>query len=350
MPGPNPTRLFISYAHADGAELAQHLVRDLTAGGLEPWLDNQRLYGGANWTTEIENALDEAEVVIALLTRGSYTSEICRAEQLRALRKGKCVIPLMAQTGADVPLHLEAKQYVSFTGPTGYQQQFKKLLTSIGKRAGVFLKPEYRNTYVTAPPLPINFVERPAELAALRNALIADGGGRHVALTALHGMGGIGKTILAQAICADDVTQQAFPDGIIWVTIGKESGRDFVTHMREVAKGLNDDLSRYDTGEGSIHQYRTTLRGKAALIVLDDVWDARDVEPFRADSSFEFRLEQRQLLVSNLLAARPGTRVPVNARRPFTVRMPASRRCLIWLERMLATKLRSSACRSNCSA
>src|SRR6202034_3782451 len=80
------------------------------------------------------------------------------------------------------------------------------------------------------------------------------------------------------------VTQHAFPDGIIWVPIGKESSQNFVTRMREVAKGLSDDLSRYDTAEGSIHQYRTTLRGKAALIVLDDVWDARDVEPFRADS------------------------------------------------------------------
>jgi hypothetical protein len=54
--------------------------------------------------------------------------------------------------------------------------------------------------------------------------------------------------------------------------------------MREIGKGLHDDLSRYDTAQGSINQYRTTLRSKAALIVLDDVWAAQDVEPFRADS------------------------------------------------------------------
>lgn len=61
MPDPNPLKLFVSYAHADGAKLAQDLVRDLAACGLEPWLDNQRLYGGAIWTNEIEKALDEAE-------------------------------------------------------------------------------------------------------------------------------------------------------------------------------------------------------------------------------------------------------------------------------------------------
>src|ERR1700730_16913898 len=110
------TKIFVSYAHSDGVELAQRLVRDLAASGLERWLDTQRLYGGAIWTKEIENALDQAEVVLALLTKGSYASEICRAEQLRGLRKGKCVIPLMAQTGAEVPLHLEPKQYLTFTG------------------------------------------------------------------------------------------------------------------------------------------------------------------------------------------------------------------------------------------
>ena len=38
--GPNATKIFISYAHADGTALAQRLVRDLTADGLEPWLDD----------------------------------------------------------------------------------------------------------------------------------------------------------------------------------------------------------------------------------------------------------------------------------------------------------------------
>jgi hypothetical protein len=53
------------------------------------------------------------------VTSGSYVSEVCRAKQLRALRKHKCVIPLMAQPGADVPLHLEAKNYRDFTAGTG---------------------------------------------------------------------------------------------------------------------------------------------------------------------------------------------------------------------------------------
>ncbi|MBV8808774.1 MAG: TIR domain-containing protein, partial [Acidobacteriaceae bacterium] len=281
MSGDPNAKVFISYARKDGSELANKLCTDLKRKGLTVWLDTRDLRGGATWTTEIEQALDECDVALALLTHGSYVSEICRAEQLRALRHGKCVIPLRAQKNTDIALHLETKNYRDFAGGA-YQERFAELLNDIAHRNGIALKPEYRETYITAPPFPPNYVERPQELIALRNAVITENGGRAIALTALQGMGGIGKTVLAQALCHEDVVQQAFPDGIIWITAGKEY--DLVTKMREVAKGLNDDLARYDTELGCKNQYRTTIRKKAALIVVDDVWSARDLEPFRAES------------------------------------------------------------------
>jgi WD40 repeat protein len=278
------SKVFISYARKDGAELAQRLLIDLKEHLLNPWLDKQRIRGGATWTKVIEDALDASNIVLALLTPGSYISEICRAEQIRALRKGKCVIPLLAQAGSDVPLHLEQKNYRDFSRSTAYAERFQELLADIREEKSVELKDEYRQTYVTAPPLPVNFVERPEALEALRNVLITDDGGRHISLTALEGMGGIGKTVLAQALCHDPVVQQAFPDGVVWITIGKESAFDVVTRMREAGKGLNDDLTRYDNELGCMNQYRTTVRNKTALIVLDDVWNPRDIEPFRAES------------------------------------------------------------------
>jgi WD40 repeat protein len=277
--------IFISYARKDGAHLAQRLQRDLSKQGFDAWLDTQRIAGGTTWTTEIECALDTSQVVLALMTPGSYVSEICRAEQLRSLRKGKRVIPLLAQRGSDVPLHLEAKNYRDFTGAQPYAAQFKLLLEDIrlGRNA-VALRPEFRTTYVTAPPLPHNYMERPDALASLRNAIVSDGSGPSIALTALEGMGGIGKTILAQALCYDEVVQQAFPDGVIWISAGKEPAYDLVTRMREVGKAFRDDLGGYDTQLGCINRYRTAMRDKAALIVVDDVWRSGDVEPFRAES------------------------------------------------------------------
>lgn len=213
MPRSETRRVFISYARKDGALLAQRLQSDLAEHGFDAWVDTQRIAGGATWTTKIEAALDSAEYILALMTSGSYVSEICRAEQLRALRKGKCVIPLKAQRDADVPLHLEGENYRDFTTDTSYGPALKQLLGDLHAHKGISLKPEFRATnYDTVPPLPVNFVERPSEIAALRDALIGDDGGRHIALRALQGMGGIGKTVLAKALCHDEVVQAAFPE------------------------------------------------------------------------------------------------------------------------------------------
>jgi hypothetical protein len=284
MPDSGPASIFISYARKDAADLAGRLCNDLKGRGLKAWLDTREIRGGATWTSEIERALDDAEIVLALLTSGSYVSGICRAEQLRALRHRKCVIPLKVQSGTDIPLHLETENYRDFSQASAYATQFDRLLEDIGACSGVELKPEYRETYVTAPPLPANYIERPEALEALRNAIITESTGRNIAVTALEGMGGIGKSVLAQALCHDPVVQQAFPDGVIWITAGKESAYDLVTKMREVGKALNDDLNRYDNELGCKNQYRTTIRKKAALIVVDDVWRSRDIEPFRAES------------------------------------------------------------------
>jgi hypothetical protein len=80
----------------DGAGLAGRLRGDLIARGLEVWLDTREIGGGKVRPREIEEGIDRAQVVLALMTGGAYRSEICRAEQLRSLRLRKCVIPLMA--------------------------------------------------------------------------------------------------------------------------------------------------------------------------------------------------------------------------------------------------------------
>jgi DNA-binding NtrC family response regulator len=109
------------------------------------------------------------------------------------------------------------------------------------------VKPESGETYVNAPALPANYVDRPEALQSLREAVLRNDS-RSIALTALQGMGGIGKSVLAQALCRDAAVQQSFPDGIIWITAGKESDYDLITRLREVGKALKDDLSRYAQG------------------------------------------------------------------------------------------------------
>jgi WD40 repeat protein len=284
--GSQQINVFISYARRDAADLAMRLRTDLAGYGLDVWLDTGRIDGGTTWTVEIEHAIDGSEVVLALLTPASYVSDICRAEQLRSLRRRKKVIPVLALAGADVPLHLETKHYRDFTKPAAYRAQMRLLLEDIRSGTGVVeLRPAFGSTsYVTVPPLPRNYLARPAAVTNLRDRVLIDEPGPGIGLTALRGMGGIGKSILAIALCRDEAVQQAFPDGIVWTTVGREPAYPLITRMQEVRRALGDEPAAQESELQCIDRYRTTLQTKTALVVVDDVWRSKDIEPFLADA------------------------------------------------------------------
>jgi WD40 repeat protein len=276
--------LFISYAHSDGGQMAVRLAEDLKANGFDVWLDLERAKPGASWTRSIEAGIDRADVVLALLSKKAFNSDICRAEQLRALRKKKRVLPVLLEKDSDVPVHLETGQYLRlYDGP--YEERLGQLHAAISDTSITVLLPaKYERRYRTYPPLPQHFVARPQLLETVRQAIIQEGSGG-ISLCAIRGAGGIGKTVLAQAVCHDEAVQDAFPDGVLWVNIGqKPSNEHLCEQIRELAKALGDPLTAYDTLQGCQNQLRNTLHDKAVLIVLDDVWDPNHVQLFNADA------------------------------------------------------------------
>lgn len=124
-------KIFISYARVDARDVALRLRDDLRAVGYETWLDLSEIEGGSSWSREIEEAIEHCDLGLALLSQGSYVSEICRAEQLRVIRKGKRIIPLLVQPDAEPPLHLEHLNYLDFTNEGRYDEVFRDLLSDI---------------------------------------------------------------------------------------------------------------------------------------------------------------------------------------------------------------------------
>jgi TIR domain len=151
MPPSEPLRVFISDARKDGAALAQQLQRDLNEQGFDAWLDTQRIGGGRVWSAEIEGAVKSCGVMIALMSPGSYESEICRSEQLLALDQGNRVVPVLAVKGADRPVYLYARQYRDFTNANdaNYPERLSELLADIRGDATATLPDSYRKTRVT---------------------------------------------------------------------------------------------------------------------------------------------------------------------------------------------------------
>src|SRR5262249_20010638 len=84
----------------------------------------------------------------------------------------------------------------------------------------------------------------------------------------------------------DPRIRKAFPDGIFWQTIGKESEIKPESRLRAIVEALRNDADKATKpGMAAADQYRMLMRDKAALLVIDDVWDANDLRPWLAEST-----------------------------------------------------------------
>lgn len=97
--------------------------------------------------------------------------------------------------------------------------------------------------------------------------------------TALQGMGGVGKSVLAAAFARACETRRAFTDGvIIWLTFGQQP--DLVRNLALVGQAFDDDPQHYlDLPRGKA-RLAEVLADKVCLFVLDDIWDMTHAEAF----------------------------------------------------------------------
>ena len=129
------------------------------------------------------------------------------------------------------------------------------------------------------PLLPPTHLPRPDAVAAVLEHLCVPRPQSHqgvlvaASVLGVHGMGGIGKTVLCQLVCQHSRVRYRFPDGILWLTVSEEP--DIVLLQGR----LRDHLRNYVAGARALRhpsegrdELRQLLQGKACLIVLDDVW------------------------------------------------------------------------------
>jgi NB-ARC domain/Caspase domain len=131
------------------------------------------------------------------------------------------------------------------------------------------------------PPLPRHFVARPEYSEELTRLLLQEEKSLPgtLVVSAIYGLGGIGKSVLAAALAHDTRVQQRFEDGILWVTLGQEP--DIQKILGDWIQKLRDFDYKPTTIEAASAHLRTLLHGKRMLLVVDDVWQANHLEPFR---------------------------------------------------------------------
>ncbi|NCR42056.1 MAG: trypsin-like serine protease, partial [Microcystis aeruginosa W13-11] len=136
----------------------------------------------------------------------------------------------------------------------------------------------YRNQ---APPKPSYFVERPEVSIELNKLLLSATTEKTgtLVISAIYGLGGIGKSTLAAALAQEKEVQAFFTDGIFWATLGQQP--DILSFLHGWIQALGDyDFKPTGIDAASLH-LRTLLADKKALLVVDDLWNVGDIEPFQ---------------------------------------------------------------------
>ena len=128
--------------------------------------------------------------------------------------------------------------------------------------------------------LPENFVERPDALNAVKAKLLAVDE-RTLVVSAIAGLGGLGKSVLAAALVQDLEVQARFADGILWVTLGQSP--DLQTLLGDWIRELDKSREAFsaNTLESASRYLHNLLAERQMLLVVDDVWNAAHAEWFR---------------------------------------------------------------------
>jgi NB-ARC domain len=131
-----------------------------------------------------------------------------------------------------------------------------------------------------APPTPEYYVDRPEVSQDLKRRLLADGG--TLVISAIHGLGSVGKSTLAAALAHDADIQKHLDGGVLWATLGQEP--DVLSLLGGWVQGLGDYNYRATSIEATSAHLNTLLFDKAVLLVVDDAWidEKKGWEPVKA--------------------------------------------------------------------
>jgi len=255
--------IFLSYSQADASwldKLRLFLKPFERSGALELWSD-QYIQVGTEWRREIDVALSRTRVSVVLLSQQYLASDFITGVELPALinltDKGEAtivVVPVSASIGPNEgwsgqlrrfqwPITTPLQSLAGHARNRALQQVAQSIADAVGVTSSEsvishdppaplpcpppLVPTAHRGELHGVPEPPPHLMNRPQQLEALRQTLLS--GTRAVVGVSgtsgrigVHGLGGVGKTVLAQLVATDDVVRSTFPDGIFWLTFGQQ--------------------------------------------------------------------------------------------------------------------------------
>jgi WD40 repeat protein len=287
--------VFLSHSSADKPAV-EEIALKLREAGIEPFLDKWHLVPGELWQPGLEEGLRNSRACIVFVGSEGI-GPLQRQEMLVAIDRGAKdpdfrVIPVLlpgSRKPTGIPDFLAQRTWVEFPSVED-ENAFRRLLRGIRDeepQEGEGEAPAKRSTpYRCMAQPPEGWIHR-REYDEVLEALCSEEGaqaGRSVGITtALRGAGGFGKTALAQKLCCDERVREAYPDGILWATMGEdltESGR--LSRIRDLIRWwTQEEAPAFESVAAAGAHLRDLLVGSRVLVVIDDAWKSADVTPFQ---------------------------------------------------------------------
>jgi tetratricopeptide (TPR) repeat protein len=281
--------VFISYSHKDEEEkerLLSHLGVLGKADLIDVWSDD-RTGAGADWESEIREAMAQAKVAILLVSANFLTSDFILAQEVPTLLRrrqaeGLTVFPVITKACAWKTVDWLARMNVK---PKNGRPVWSDAgahadedLATIAEEVAAIVKgvpytsPEAEtrpSVPLQRPPRAAHFTGRADELAQLLAQL------QPGQVVTLCGPGGVGKTALAAeaiwTLAPGDDPPERFPDGIIFHTFYIQPQAALALEAIARAYGEEPKPSPRDAVSRG-------LSGRVALLVLDGAENADDLQ------------------------------------------------------------------------
>ncbi len=154
-----------------------------------------------------------------------------------------------------------------------------KAFDIISSEVSVGEKDHQRPVPFQAPPLPHHFVTRSEINTELKTYLLTDEASSDASdISAVHGLGGVGKSTLVASLANDQDIWKRFPDGVLWVTLSQQP--DLTLLLNNWLQTLGDYSFRAIETETISNHLRNILQNKSILLIVDDAWQADHAIPF----------------------------------------------------------------------
>lgn len=285
------TSIFLSYARSDDEPFVRRLYEGLTARGFDVWFDRASMPSrNLTFHQEIRDAIAARDHLLLVVGPKAAASDYVRQEWQFAWFEAEKVVTPILRLG-DYPLipdELKLLHCEDFRDDATFDLHLNNLDRILRD------PPPPLGKLIAVPSLPAHYLSRTDRLIPLRDAVRSGldspapfggaaarqqfhgiaGVSKHVGM---HGMGGIGKSILANLLAHDRKIREAFPDGIVWIGLG--SVPNVVELMRRVHRDFGGDGAFATEHEGKT-KLKDIFADKAVLLVLDDAWRRSDIEAF----------------------------------------------------------------------